>query len=82
MSELERQIYKMITLAVNDCTEPLETKIEQLQAENQRLRRISGDLAGWAAAINWDGRKNAKEWLDGLKIRIENAQQALKEKPE
>lgn len=32
------------------------------------------DLSTWAACINWRGKGNEKEWLDGLREKIETVQ--------
>ena len=32
------------------------------------------DLALWAAAVNWDGKRNTRAWLAGLKARVERVQ--------
>lgn len=31
-------------------------------------------LSNWAAAINWNRRRNTREWMDGLRERIEYLQ--------
>lgn len=67
--------------------ETLRAANEQLREFIKELQKSSGELSGWAAAINWNRAKNTKDWMIELKKRIEKAQdvvsrveQALKEK--
>lgn len=55
-----------------------------LEAENARLkltvRLLAKELkalAGWAAAINWDRRRNTVEWMRGLWKLVISAQALL-----
>lgn len=57
--------------------ETVVSYIEQLEAENKRLRELAAigwSLSTWAACINWRGGTNEKEWLNDLKEIIERYQ--------
>ncbi len=43
------------------------------------LVEASNNLSRWAAAIHWNRKKNTKDWMDGLRERIEKVEQALVE---
>ncbi len=43
------------------------------------LVEVLNNLSKWAAAIHWNRKKNTQDWMDGLKVRIEKAEQALAE---
>ncbi len=57
-------------------------RAEQAERERDAFRDVvknGYELSKYAAAINWDGRKNTRQWLNGLRERIEYFQLAVQE---
>ena len=61
-------------------TEELAVSANGPAAETAETGDLSGfveaawRLSTWAACVNWDGSENQKDWLDGLRERIELVQ--------
>lgn len=49
-------------------------KAEKTNEELIAALEAGWSLSTWAACINWDGSRNEKEWLDELRLLIEDFQ--------
>ena len=56
----------------------LEQMIDNELEKLQSIIQAGYDLSAYAAAINWQGGSNTKEWLGDLRDMIENYQEIVK----
>ncbi len=77
-AEIE-ELKEQLAAANHDYNELMKERTDYV-AENKRLLEALNNLSKWAAAIHWNRKKNTQDWMNGLKQRIEIAEQALKGK--
>jgi disulfide oxidoreductase YuzD len=61
-----------------DQAEEYHLEAQKAQVEIEKLKELlleGFELSAYAAAVNFDGSKNTKEWCDGLAKRIDDFQE-------